>query len=58
MKEFKKKKIIFQTEAALLNASLTKNNHVSVDIGKAYFKWNQIPLKRKINIDEIDFKIK
>ena len=57
MKEFKKKKIIFQTEAALLNASLTKNNQVSVDIGKAYFRWKQIPLKRKIDINKIDFKI-
>ena len=57
MKEFKKKKIIFQTEAALLNASLTKNNQVSVDIGKAYFRWKQIPLKRKTDINKIDFKI-
>ena len=57
LKEFKKKKIIFQTEAALLNASLTKNNQVSVDIGKAYFRWKQIPLKRKIDINKIDFKI-
>jgi len=53
----KKKKIIFQTEAALLNASLTKNNQVSVDIGKAYFRWKQIPLKRKTDINKIDFKI-
>ena len=57
MKEFKTKKIIIQTEATLLNAFLTKNNQVSVDIGKAYFRWNEIPLKRKINIEEIDFKI-
>jgi len=57
IKEFKTKKIIIQTEATLLNACLTKNNQVSVDIGKAYFKWNQIPLKRKINIEEIDFKV-
>ena len=57
MKEFKTKKTVIQTEAALLNAFLTKNNHVSVDIGKAYFRWNQIPLKRKINIGEIDFKV-
>ena len=33
------------------------NNHVSVDIGKAYFKWNQIPLKRKVNINEINFNV-
>ena len=57
MKEFKTKKITIQTEVTLLNAFLTKNNQVSVDIGKAYFKWNEIPLKRKINIEEIDFKI-
>ena len=30
---------------------------MSVDIGKAYFKWNQIPIKKKINIEEIDFKV-
>ena len=41
----------------MLNASLAKNNQVSVDIGKAYFKWNQIPIKKKINIEEIDFKV-
>ena len=57
IKEFKTKKIIIQTEATLLNAFLTKNNQVSVDIGKAYFKWNQIPLKRKINIEEIGINV-
>jgi len=57
MKEYKTKKITIETESALLNASLVKNNNVSVDIGKAYFKWNQIPLKKKINTDEIDFKV-
>ena len=57
MKEYKTKKISIETESTLLSASLVKNNLVSVDIGKAYFKWNQIPLKRKINIDEINFKI-
>jgi len=36
---------------------LTKNNQVSVDIGKAYFRWKQIPLKRKTDINKIDFKI-
>tara|TARA_Y100000590_G_scaffold256606_1_gene288142 strand:- start:179 stop:1006 length:828 start_codon:yes stop_codon:yes gene_type:complete len=57
MKECKKKKTLIQTEATMLNASLAKNNQVSVDIGKAYFKWNQIPIKKKINIEEIDFKV-
>ena len=57
MKEYKTKKITIETEAALLNASLVKNNNVAVDIGKPYFKWNQIPLKKKIDVDEIDFKV-
>ena len=57
MREYKRKKIIIQTEASLLNAYLVNNKNVSVDIGKAYFKWNQIPLKKKINTDEIDFKV-
>ena len=57
MKEYKTKKITIETESTLLNASLVKNNNVSVDIGKAYFKWNQIPLKKKIDISEIDFKV-
>ena len=57
MKELKIKKIVIQTKAGLLNAIMKKNNMISVDIGKAYFKWNQIPLKRKTNIDEVDFKI-
>ncbi len=30
---------------------------MSVDIGKAYFKWNQIPLKKKIDVDKVDFKV-
>ena len=57
MREYKRKKIIIQTEAGLLNAYLVNNNNVSVDIGKAYFKWNQIPLKKKIDIGKIDFKV-
>ena len=57
MKEHKIRKTIIETESTLLNASLVKNNHVSVDIGKAYFKWNQIPLKRKVNINEINFNV-
>jgi diaminopimelate epimerase len=57
MKENKTKKISIETESALLNASLVKNNNVSVDIGKAYFKWNQIPLKKKIDVDKVDFKV-
>ena len=57
MKEFKRKKIALETESTLVNAFLTKNNQVSVDIGKAYFKWKQIPLKRKININKINFNV-
>ena len=57
MKELKTKKTIIQTKACLLNASIKKNNMISVDIGKAYFKWNQIPLKKKININEVDFNV-
>ncbi len=57
MKEFKRKKIALETESTLVNAFLTKNNQVSVDIGKAYFKWKQIPLKRKININKVNFNI-
>ena len=57
MKECKTKKIALETESTLLNASLAKNNHVSVDIGKAYFKWRQIPLKKNININKINFNV-
>ena len=57
MKEYKTKKIALETESTLLNAFLAKNNQVSVDIGKAYFKWKQIPLKRKININKINFNV-
>ena len=57
MKEYKTKKITLETESTLLNASLAKNNQVSVDIGKAYFKWKQIPLKKKININKINFNV-
>ena len=57
MKELNTKKTIIQSKAGLLNASLKKNNQVSVDIGKAYFKWNQIPLKRKMKDKELNFKI-
>ena len=57
MKEFKRKKIALETESTLVNAFLTKNNQVSVDIGKAYFKWKQIPLKRKVNINKVNFNI-
>ena len=57
MKEFKRKKIALETESTLVNAFLTKNNQVSVDIGKAYFKWKQLPLKRKVNINKVNFNI-
>ena len=57
MKEYKTKKISLETESTLLNASLAKNNYVSVDIGKAYFKWKQIPLKKKVNINKINFNV-
>ena len=57
LKELKTKKTIIQTKAGLLNAFLKKNKEVSVDIGKAYFKWNQIPLKRKMNTNKLNFKI-
>ena len=50
MKEKKIKKISLESESTILNAQLLNNKNVSVDIGRAYFKWNQIPLKKKINI--------
>ena len=56
MKELKTKKIIIQTKAGFLNAFLKKNKEVSVDIGKAYFKWNQIPLKKKMDTKKLNFK--
>ena len=56
MRELKLKKATIETKAGLLNAFLLKNNHVSIDIGKPYFKWNQIPLKKKMNTGEMDFQ--
>ena len=57
MKEKKIKKISLESESTILNAQLLNNKNVSVDIGRAYFKWNQIPLKKKINIGKINFKV-
>ena len=57
MKEFKTKKTILETESTLLNASLINKDNVSVDIGKAYFNWRQIPIKKKTNISKINFNV-
>ncbi len=57
MKEEKKKKITMQTDASFLYAYLNKNNHITVDLGKAYFAWNKIPLKKKINYEKLHFNL-
>ncbi|PPR38168.1 MAG: Diaminopimelate epimerase [Alphaproteobacteria bacterium MarineAlpha6_Bin4] len=57
MKENKTKKTSIETESSLLNANLNNKNLVSVDIGKPFFKWNKIPLKRNVKIGEVNFGI-
>ena len=57
MKEYKTKKTAIETESTLLKAFLVGKSNVSVDIGKPYFNWNQIPIKKKIDIDEFYFKV-
>ena len=56
MKEAKSQKMLMFTKAGSLEATLSNNNLVTINMGKPNFEWNRIPLSKKM--DNTDLKIK
>ncbi len=57
MKENNVKKISVKTKAGILKAELNNKNLVSVNIGNPNFKWNKIPLSKKMDNKNLKIKI-
>ena len=57
MKENKNKKISLRTKVGILKAELNDKNLVSINMGQPNFKWNKIPLLKKINNENLEIKI-
>jgi len=57
MKESNNNKISMRTKAGNLNAELNDKNLVSINMGQPNFKWNKIPLLRKMDNKNLLLKI-
>jgi len=57
MKENNHKKISLRTNAGILEAELNDKNLVSINIGQPNFKWDKIPLIKKMNNKNLGIKI-
>ncbi len=58
MKENNTKKVFLRTKAGILQAELNNKNLVSVNIGQPKFKWDEIPLLKKMDNNDLKIKIK
>jgi len=57
MKEKENKKIYLKTKAGILEAKLDSKNFVSINMGQPNFKWEKIPLQKKMNYKNLNIKI-
>jgi len=57
MKENNDKKISLRTKVGILQAEITKNNLVSINMGQPNFIWNKIPLLKEMNNKDLKIKI-
>ena len=57
MKEKKSKKITLKTKVGPLQAEMSNNNLVSLNMGQPNFLWNKIPLLKKMNNENLKIKI-
>ena len=53
-KENKQKNIIIKTKERILNAEIVGEKKVKINMGKAKFNWEEIPLIEKMNTEKID----
>ena len=58
MKENNNRKVSLRTKAGVLQAELNNKNLVSINMGQPKFKWNEIPLLKKMNNSNLKIKIK
>ena len=57
MKENKKKKISLKTKAGILQAELSNNNLVHINMGQPNFNWGKIPLNKEMDNKNLKIKI-
>jgi len=57
MKENKKKKISLKTKAGILQAELSNNNLVHINMGQPNFNWEKIPLNKEMDNKNLKIKI-
>ena len=57
MKEKKSEKITLKTKVGPLQAEMSNNNLVSLNMGQPNFLWNKIPLLKKMNNENLKIKI-
>jgi diaminopimelate epimerase len=57
IRENKKKKISLKTKAGILEAELSNNNLIRVNMGQPNFNWKEIPLSKEMNNENLKIKI-
>jgi len=57
MNENNGKKIALRTKAGILEAELNEKNSVKINMGQPNFKWNEIPLIKNMNNENLQIKI-
>ncbi len=53
-KESNKSKIVIKTKERVLNAEIVGKQNIKMNMGKAKFNWDQIPLAQKMSSDKIN----
>tara|TARA_B100000575_G_scaffold260301_1_gene233187 strand:- start:349 stop:1173 length:825 start_codon:yes stop_codon:yes gene_type:complete len=56
-KELNRKNVILKTLSGNLKSEILENNIVTTEIGKAKTEWNEIPLSKKLNTNNLNIKI-
>jgi len=57
MRENNNKKIALRTKAGILEAQLNEKNLVTINMGQPNFKWNEIPIIKKMDNKNLEIKI-
>ena len=55
--ENKKNKLSIKTNERLLKAEITGKQNVKINMGKAKFNWEEIPLRKKMNTEQIGIDV-
>jgi diaminopimelate epimerase len=56
-KENNKKEIILWTSSGIINSKILNDNLVEIEIGVSKTKWNEIPLSKNLNTENLNIKI-